>query len=174
MSNTSPLRKKKKKKKRKKKKVVFARVGWTMRSKEQWHHLAPPIGAFVSCVLKRAWNVSLLWGSGCDLTTASVITCCDCQISAPEIRALRPALKHTHTHNGEGGSFWDSARGNAGFNTFNRTQKSAPPLLHREHEEPNAWQDNCEVILAARDAMRVGSLSCQRWPVHRQLNMLPS
>lgn len=53
-------------------------------------------------------------------------------------------------------------------------KSSAPPLLQREHEEPNAWQDNCEVILTARDAMRVGSLSCKRWPARRQLNMLPS
>lgn len=29
-------------------------------------------------------NGGVLWGSGCDLTNASVITCCDCQIRAPE------------------------------------------------------------------------------------------
>lgn len=76
---------------------------------------------------------------------------------------------------GVGGAVvWDSAQGSDSFNTFNRTQKPVPPLLHREREEPIAWQDNCEVILTARDAMRVGSLSCKRWPVRRQLNMLPS
>lgn len=66
-----------------------------------------------------AWNVSLLWGSGCDLTTASVITCCDCQISAPEIRALRPALKQTQWR---GEAVRRLCAGSDGFNTFNRTQ----------------------------------------------------
>lgn len=68
--------------------------------------------------LSSAWNVSLLWGSGCDLTTASVITCCDCQISAPEIRALRPALKQTQWR----GAVLRLYTGSDGFNTFNRTQ----------------------------------------------------
>lgn len=68
--------------------------------------------------LSSAWNVSLLWGSGCDLTTASVITCCDCQISAPEIRALRPALKQTQWR----GAVLRLCTGSDGFNTFNRTQ----------------------------------------------------
>lgn len=68
--------------------------------------------------LSSAWNVSLLWGSGCDLTTASVITCCDCQISAPEIRALRPPLKQTQWR----GAVLRLYTGSDGFNTFNRTQ----------------------------------------------------
>lgn len=92
--------------------------------------------------------------------------------------------QHWSKHNGEvvvaaaqgggGAVVWDFAQGSDGFNTFNRTQKPAPALLHREREEPDAWQDNCEVILTASDAMRVGSLWCKRWPVRRQLNMLPS
>lgn len=122
------------------------------------------------CVLKgplsSAWNVSLLWGSGCDLTTASVITCCDCQISAPEIRALRPALRQTQWR--EGGPVQRLYTGSDGFNTFNRTQSQPQQFCsHREQEEPNAWRDNCEVILLAPDATRVGIHSCQRWPVHR-------
>lgn len=72
---------------------------------EQWHHLP---GVSLCCgywtSASSAWNASLLWGSGCDLTTASVITCCDCQISAPEIRALRPALKQTQWRGGGGGA----------------------------------------------------------------------
>lgn len=71
------------------------------------------------CVcLWSAWNVSLLWGSGCDLTTASVITCCVCQISAPGFRALRPAPKPTQWR-GVAGRL---CAGSDGFNTFNRTQ----------------------------------------------------
>lgn len=150
---------------------------------EQWHHL-PRVS--LCCGYQTspssAWNASLLWGSGCDLTTASVITCCDCQISAPEIRALRPAPKQTQWRGGGGGG--GCARRGLLSATLHKAatastrliglKSSAPPLLQREHEEPNAWQDNCEVILTARDAMRVGSLLCKRWPARRQLNMLPS
>lgn len=102
----------------------------------------------VLCIEQAPRNVSLLWGSGCDLTTASVITCCDCQISAPEIGALRPAPKQTQ---------WRGASTH-----LTATQSRLRHSCTREHKEPNAWQDNCEVILTARDAMRVGSLSCQR------------
>lgn len=53
---------------------------------------------------------------------------------------------------GGGAVVCDFAQGSDSFNTFNRTQKPAPPLLHREREEPDAWQGNCEVILTARES----------------------
>lgn len=75
-------------------------------SYEQWLHLPRVSLCFgYRTSPSSAWNASLLWGSGCDLTTASVITCCDCQISAPEIRALRPALKQTQWKGGGGGAW---------------------------------------------------------------------
>lgn len=56
--------------------------------------------------------------------------------------------QHWSKHNGEvaaaaeaqggGAVVCDFAQGSDGFNTFNRTQKPAPPLLHREREEPDA------------------------------------
>lgn len=97
---------------------------------------------------------------------------CDCQISAPEIRALRPAPKQTQWRGAGGSGGGARRRGGLLSVTLHKAatastrliglKSSAPPLLQREHEEPNAWQDNCEVILTARDAMRVGSLSCKR------------
>lgn len=97
-------------------------ISGTMWFSEQWCRQTPLISASLRSVywtsLSSAWNVSLLWGSGCDLTTASVITCCDCQISAPEIRAHRPALKQTQWR----GAAPRLCTGSHGFNTFNRTQ----------------------------------------------------
>lgn len=74
----------------------------------------------------------------------------------------------------EGGAFWDFTQAAMASTHLIEHKVSHTALLHREHKQPNAWHDNCEVILSARNATRVGIRSCQRWPEHRQPNMLLS
>lgn len=100
---------------------------------EQWQHL-PRVS--LCCGYQTspssAWNASLLWGSGCDLTTASVIT----SVTAKSLlRKSGLSDQHWSKHNGEvlvvvvavqgggGAVVCDFAQGSDGFNTFNRTQK---------------------------------------------------
>lgn len=145
------------------KKVALAVAAEQCEFHEQWHHQTPPISAFVFCVLNEPL-VRLKCEPPLGFWVRSHHCLCHHLLWLPNL-CSRNQGSQTST---------EANTMERGFNTFNRTQKSAPPLLHREHKDPNAWQDNCEVILAAHNAMRVGSLSCQQWPVHRQLNMLLS